>query len=75
MVLILFTALPSSTRAAASAMIEANSAPPDNEQVLTFNEFGVDTMDWVEDDDGSISTEGGELDDAVHAAYEHIILL
>jgi len=68
------TALPSSMRAAASAMIEANGAPPDDVQVLPFDEFGADAMDWVEDDDGGISAEGGELDDAVCAAYEQIIL-
>jgi len=55
-------------------MIEANGAPPDNIQVISFNKLGADTMDWVEDDDGGISAEGGELDDAVRAAYEQIIL-
>ena len=73
-VLILFTALPSSTRVAASAMIKANGAPPDDVQVLPFNEFGADAMDWVEDNDGGMSAEGGEFDDAVCAVYEQIIL-
>jgi len=55
-------------------MIEANGAPPDDVEVLPFDEFGVDAMDWVEDNDGGISAKGGEFDDTVHAAYEQIIL-
>jgi len=69
----LFTALPSSTRVAASAMIEANGTPPDDVQVLLFDEFGADAMDWVEDDNGGISAEGGEFDNTVRAAYGQII--
>ena len=51
-------------------MVKANSIPPDDIQVISFDELGADTMDWVEDDDGGISAKGGELDDAVHAAYK-----
>jgi len=69
-----FAALPSSTRAAVSAMVEANGADPDDVQVPPFEGSGEDAMDWVDEDDGGISAEGGELNDAVRAAYEHIIL-
>ena len=55
-------------------MVEANGAPPDDVQVIPIDEVRADAMDWVEDDDGGISAEGGELDDAVRAAYEQIIL-
>jgi len=55
-------------------MVKANSIPPDDIQVISFDELGADTMDWVEDDDGGISVEGGELDNAVRATYEQIIL-
>ena len=55
-------------------MVEANGAAPDDLQVLSFNKLGGDTMDWVDEDDRGISAEGGELNDAVCAAYEHIIL-
>ena len=67
-------ALPSSTRAAVSAMVEANRVLPDDIQIDPFDESRADVMDWVDEDDGGISAEGGELDDAVHAAYEHVIL-
>ena len=54
-------------------MVEANGALPDDVQVDPFDELRTDIMDWVDEDDGGISTEGGELDDTVHAAYEHVI--
>ena len=57
-----------------SAMVEANGAPPDDVPIDPFDELRADIMDWVDEDNGGISAEGGELDDAVHAAYEHIIL-
>jgi len=56
-------------------MVEANGALPDDVQVDPFDELRTDIMDWVDEDDGGISTEGGELDDTVHAAYEHVISL
>jgi len=56
-------------------MVEANGAPPDDVPIDPFDELRADIMDWVDEDNGGISAEGGELDDAVHAAYEHIILL
>jgi hypothetical protein len=55
-------------------MVEANGAPPDEVQVLPFNESGADAMAWVDEDDGGVSAEGGELDDAVRVAHDHIIL-
>jgi len=55
-------------------MVEANGALPDDPTVEPFEEFAVDAMEWIEDDDGGISAEGGEFDDAVRAAYDHIIL-
>ena len=58
-----------------SAMVEANGAAPDDVQAIPIDEVGVDIMDWVDVDNGGISAEGGEFDDAVHAAYEHVILL
>ena len=57
-----------------SAMVEANGAPPDDVQVDPLDESRADVMDWVDEDDGGLSAEGGELDDAVRAAYEHVIL-
>jgi len=71
---LLLAAIPSSTRAAASAMVEANGADPDDVQVSPFEGSGEGAMDWIDEDDGGISAEGGELDDAVRAAYEHVIL-
>ena len=68
------TDLPSSTRAAVSTMVEANGAAPDDLQVSPFNKWGGDAMDWVDEDDGGISAEGGELNDAVRTAYGHIVL-
>ena len=55
-------------------MVEANGADPDDVQVPPFEGSGEDAMDWVDEDDGGISAEGGELNDAVRAAYEHVIL-
>jgi len=55
-------------------MVEANGAPPDDVQVDPLDESRADVMDWVDEDDGGLSAEGGELDDAVRAAYEHVIL-
>ena len=56
-------------------MVEANGAAPDDLQASPFDEWGGDAMDWVDEDNGGISAEGGELNDAVRAAYEHIVLL
>jgi len=56
-------------------MVEANGAAPDNVQERPLDEVGVDVMEWVDVDDGGISAEGGEFNDAVRAAYEHVILL
>ena len=69
-----FVALPSSMRAAVSAMVEANGVPPDDVQVNPFDESMADIMDWVDEDAGGLSAEGRELNDAVRAAYEHVIL-
>ena len=30
-------------------------------------------MDWVDEDDEGLSAAGGEIDDAVRAAYDHIM--
>ena len=62
-------------RAMVSAMVDANRVPPDDVQVNPFDNSRADIMDWVDEDDGGTSTEGGELDDAVRTAYEHVILL
>jgi len=69
-----FVALPSSTRAVVSAMVEANGALSDDVQVNPFDELMADVMDWVDEDAVGLSAEGGELDTAVCAAYEHVIL-
>jgi len=58
-----------------SAMAEANGVLPDDVQVDPFDKSRADVMDWVDEDDGVISAEGGELNDAVCAAYKHVILL
>ena len=55
-------------------MVEANGADPDDIQVSPYEESGEGAMDWIDKDDGGISVEGGELGNAVRAAYEHIIL-
>jgi hypothetical protein len=68
------SALPSTTRAAVSAMVEANGALPDDTRVRQFDETAADAMDWIEEDEAGISAEGGEFNDAVRAAYDHIIL-
>jgi len=54
-------------------MVEANGTAPDDVQAVPLDEVGADIMDWVDIDDGGISAEGGEFDDAVRAAYEHVI--
>ena len=56
-------------------MVEANGGDPDDVQVSPFDGSGEGAMDGIDEDDGGISAEGGELDDSVHAAYEHVILL
>jgi len=69
-------ALPSSTRAAINDMVQSNGAPPDDiPHAVQDDESSTAAMDWVDEDDGGISAEGGELDDAVHAAHEHLIVL
>jgi len=55
-------------------MVEANGALPDDVLVDPFDESRADIMDWIDEDDGGISAEGGELNDAVHTAYGHIVL-
>jgi hypothetical protein len=54
-------------------MVEANGAPPDDIRTGYVDESMADSMDWVDNDDGGISAEGGKFDDSVHAAYEHIV--
>jgi len=68
-------ALGADARAAVSTMVHANGALRDEESmVMELDPDGhLESMDWVDEDDEGLSAAGGEIDDAVRAAYNHIM--
>ena len=56
-------------------MVHANGMPRNEEPMVTeFDHDGhLESMDWVDEGDEGLSAAGGEIDDAVRAAYDHIM--
>ncbi|TFY75440.1 hypothetical protein EWM64_g8573 [Hericium alpestre] len=63
--------LPSETHSAVNEIAREHGGRPEDE--WSFDPT-ADAMDWVDDDDDGLSAEGGEYDDVMRVAHQHIIV-